>query len=261
MSENFPKQVKAGALILIAFSALAFVYQYGRSVNQQFPNKTFSVDGESKLDAPNNIATFTASVVTEGDKDVTSIQTQNTEKMNAIIAYLKEQGVEKKDLQTQDYNLTPRYEYSNCTAGTSVCPPPAIVGYTLSQALVIKVRNLDTVGTLLSGLVEKGANTVSNVSFTSDTDENSDVRSEARKEAVEKARAKAESIAKAGGFRVGRVVSLYEDQTPVDQGDMMYGRGGGVMEATKSAAPVPPTIEPGSENGKVRVTITYEILN
>jgi uncharacterized protein YggE len=256
MTEDFMKQMKSVAFILLALAAVGYVYHFGRSVDQTYPNRTFSVDGEAKVETATDIATFTASVVTEGGKDVGEIQKQNVEKMNTIDAFLNEQGVEKKDLQTSQYTLNPRYSYSSCTGG-GVCPPPSITGYTLSQSLTVKVRNMDTIGTILSGIVEKGANSVSGVNFTVDDD--SDVKQAARTEAIAKAQKKAQEMAKAGGFRVGKLISIYEDGgvTPVD--NQGYGMGGGPMAETKAASA--PTIEPGTQSGKLHVNLTFEILN
>jgi len=257
MSEDFMKQVKGIAFIVLAFSAIVYVYQYGRSIDQTYPNKTFSVDGDAKMETATDIATFSATVVTEGGKNVADIQKQNTEKMNTINAFLGEQGVEKKDLQTSQYSLNPRYSYSNCVSG-EVCPPPAITGYTLTQSLTVKVRNLESLGDMLSGIVEKGANTVSGVDFTVDDD--TDARQVARTEAIAKAKQKAIEIARAGNFRVGKLVSLYEDSGMNPTDTVNYrGLGGGLQADVKSA--VAPVIEPGTQQGTVHINLTYEIIN
>lgn len=254
MSEDIIKQVKIGTFIVLVLCVAAYVYQYGRSVNQAYPSKTFAVDGEVKMETATDIATFRVSVVTEGGSDVSDIQKKNIEKMNTINAFLQEQGVEKKDLQTSQYTLSPRYSYAQCD-GRSVCPPPAIVGYTLTQSLTVKVRNLEPLGNILSGIVEQGANTVSEVSFAVDDDE--DARQKARTEAMKKAQKKAREIAKTGNFRLGKLVSLYEDQgmSPVYSGDR--GMGGEVL-MEKAVAPV---IESGTESDTVRMILTYEIKN
>lgn len=254
MSEDFIKQAKSIAFIVLAFSAVVYVYQYGRSIDQSYPNKTFSVDGEAKMETATDIATFTASVVTEGEKNVADIQKQNVEKMNTIDAFLGEQGVEKKDLQTNQYSLTPRYTYFPCD-GRTVCPPAVISGYTLTQTLSVKVRNLGSIGDILSGIVEKGANSVSGISFTVDDD--TDAKQAARAEAITNAQKKAQEIAKAGNFRIGKLVALYEDSgvTP----EMYGGLGGGQQAEMKSA--VAPVIEPGTQSGTVHMNLTYEIIN
>lgn len=257
MSEDFIKQAKNIAFLAIAFSAVVYVYQYGRSVDQTFPTKTFSVDGEAKMEIATDIAVFTVSVVTEGEKNVAVIQKQNTEKMNAINTFLGEQGVEKKDLQTSQYTLNPRYSYGDCNGG-GICPPPMIVGYTLTQSLTVKVRNFESLGDILSGIVTKGANTVSGVSFA--IDDTTEERQVARAEAIKKAQKKARDIALAGDFRVGQLISIYEDASTAPSDAIRYGAmGGGAQMDMKS--PSSPTIEPGTQSDIVRVNLTYEIVN
>lgn len=250
MSEDSMKRLKSITFVVLALAAVAYVYQYGRSVN--FTNQnSFTVTGEANMEVPTDIAAFTVSVVTEGGNNVSDIQKQNVEKMNNINAFLKEQGVEKKDLKTSQYSLTPRYSYPNC-ADRSACPPPSISGYTLTQTLAVKVRDLEKIGNILSGITEKGANTVSGISFTVDDD--NDARQKARTEAIENAQKKAKDIAKAGNFRVGRLTSVFEEEG----GGIQPGFGGNSLEFKAVSAPI---IEPGTQSGKVRMNLTYEIKN
>lgn len=252
MREFILKAAIAGAALLFAVSAVVYSYQYSRSVNKAYPTRTFSVEGAGDIDTTPDVAKFSVSVVTDGGKNVAEMQGMNTEKMNTVTAFLKEQGVDKKDMKTSRYDLAPRYDYS-CREGA--CPPPAIIGYTLSQTLDVKVRDTAKLGDLLSGVVENGANSVSEVRFVVDDDDAA--KSEARAEAIEKAKKKAKAVAKAGGFRLGKIVSLYESNfMPQDGG---YGMGGSEMSSLK--AMVPPTIEPGTQSTTVQVTLVYEIIN
>lgn len=251
--ESLSKCVKAGALALIALAAVMASYQYKESVENTYPTRTFSVDGSGDVDTTPDLATFSATVTTDGGKDVAEVQGANTEKMNRINAYLKEQGVDKDDLKTSQYNLSPRYSYNPCTAGS--CPAPTITGYNLTQTLEVKVRESSKLGSLLSGVVENGANSVSEVRFTVDDD--TAARDEARAEAIAEAKKKAKTLAKTAGFRLGKLVSLYENTNPV----MPYYGMGGDMEMSVKAVSAPPVIESGTQNTKVQVTLTYEIKN
>jgi hypothetical protein len=103
--------------------------------------------------------------------------------------------------------------------------------------------------------VKEGANSVSQLSFT--LDDPSSVKNEARDKAITQARAKAEMIAGSGGFTVGRLLSIDEGgASPIYYESAMksasYGMGGGI------AAPAP-TIEAGSQDVTVNVTLRYEI--
>ena len=75
--------------------------------------------------------------------------------------------------------------------------------------------------------------------------------------AIEKAQKKAKEIAEAGNFKVGRLLSIQEGFTPYyprySFAESLDAAGGG------GAVPPSPTIEPGSQEVKVNVTLVYEI--
>lgn len=245
----------AGVLIglVLAVSAAYFTYYFAKSIQPE-AYRSFVVTGEGKVTAVPDIASFYFSITTEGGMDVAVLQKENTEKVNKAITYLKEGGVEAKDIQTQDYSLNPRYQYTNCQPGMP-CPPAEIIGYTISQTVSVKVRNLEKAGALLSGVVNVGATNVSQLSFT--IDEPTALQNQARVEALADAKAKAEAIAKSSGFELGKVLSI--DENNASPYPMPYYRG---IDAVKSdsgvAAPVP-AIEPGSQEVIVTVTVRYEI--
>lgn len=248
------RYAKTGAFVLVAFAAVIYSYQYARFVGNAYPGKTFSVEGVGEIDSVPDVASFSVSVITEGGRNVADAQRMNTEKMNRINAYVKEQGIEAKDLKTSQYNVSPRYDYPPCKDG--VCPRPAISGYSISQSLDVKVRETEKLGDLLSGVVENGGNSVSDIRFV--VDDEDAAKAEARDEAIDKAKKKAKAMAKAGGFRIGKVVSIYESSSspmPMDA----YGRGG--MEMSDMKAMAAPTIEPGTQTSQVQVSVTYEILD
>lgn len=251
MNELHLKALKAGSLAVMALGVMVYVFNYARSIDRTYPPRTFSAEGTVEIDTTPDIATFSAAVVTDGGQDVAALQEKNTEKMNAVNAFLKEQGIENKDLKTTQYSLNPRYSYPTCSGG--VCPPATIVGYTLTQTLQVKVRELGKLSTLLSGVVEQGANSVTDIRFVVDDD--TAAKNEARKEAIAKAEEKAKSIAQAAGFRLGEVVNVYES---ADTPPLPYEGGmGGGLDMAKSA--VAPTIEPGTQTAQVTMVLTYAI--
>lgn len=248
------RSAKVAAIVVLALSAAVYTYQYGREVGQSYPNRTFSVDASADIDVVPDIATFSVSVVTEGGTDVPGIQKKNTEKMNAVNAFLGEQEIDKKDMKTTQYSLVPRYEYPRCDE-KGICPKPFISGYSLTTTLSVKVRDTEKLGGILSGVVDRGANTVSDVSFVVDDD--TAAKNTARAEAIAAAKVKAEAIAKSGGFRVGPIVAFYENSGDIPLTDL--GGRGGVAEAKVMSSSVAPEIEPGTVEKTVRVTVTYEI--
>lgn len=246
------------AMLVVAAAAWQFVAAYGKQI-QPSSFRSFSVSGEGKVVAVPDVAEFTFSVVTQGGTGIAALETQNTDAVNKAIAFVKSEGVDQKDIETQNYDLSPRYQYYNCAhpeSSVQPCPPPDIVGYTITQTVQVKVRDFTKIGDIFSGVVKSGANTVSQLSFT--IDDPTSVQDEARAQAIAKAKAKAQSVADAGGFSLGELLSINESGAPGPMPMYAYdsksvlGMGG----ASVSAAP---SIQPGSEDVVVDVTMTYEI--
>lgn len=251
--QNFLGVAAIASLLMIGIAALNYSNNYGQSI-QPSSFRSFSVTGEGKAIGIPDIAAFTFGIVTEGDKDIAKLQTDNTTKVNAAINFLKSSGVEAKDIKTEAYDLQPRYQYYNCYGADSSgkpCPPATIVGYTITNTVSVKVRKFEKVGEIVAGVTNAGANNVSSLNFT--IDDSSALQDQARAEAIAKAKAKAKSIAKAGGFGLGRLLSIEENSNnyyPIYSFEAV----------SKDSAPsVAPTIEPGSKDITVTVTLRYEI--
>lgn len=243
------------AMMLVAFAIVKYVGAYAESI-QPSSFRSFSVSGEGKVVAVPDVAQFSFEVITEGEKNLGATEKINTEQANAAIKFIKDQGVDAKDIKSTSYGVEPRYQYYNCGGDSSrPCPPPTIVGYTIRHSIQVKIRDFSKIGELLSGIINAGANSVSQLSFT--VDDPTGVENSARAEAIMKAKEKARAIAEAGGFRVGRLLSIDE--------------GGGVIpfyartesfafDKGMGAAPaMPPSVEPGSQDVRVTVTLRYEI--
>lgn len=241
------------AIILALIASFWYVSAYSKSV---VPQRIFTASGEGKVVAVPDVAELSFGVLTEGGKNIGVLQKENSDKVNQIIAFLKENGVDEKDIKTQYYNISPRYQYYYCPppevgGEARPCPPSEIVGYSINQSVSVKVRDLTKAGDMVAGVVDRGANTVSGPTFT--IDDPTEFQNQAREEAMKKAKAKAEAIAKAAGFKLGKLISVQEGISVPSlyraEYALAYGKGG-------DGAPV---IEPGSQEVNVSVTLTYEI--
>lgn len=241
------------ALLAFAFAVLSYVNAYSKSIEPS-SFRSFSASGEGKVVAIPDVAKFTFSVITEGGTDIAKLQKENTDKVNKAITFIKSKGIEAKDIKTESYNLNPRYQYFSCPKAGGPCPPAEVVGYTITQTLSVKIREFSKIGEVLSGVIQNGANSASELNFT--IDDPTEVQNKARAEAIMKAKAKAKAIAEAGEFRIGRLLSINEGgyYPPIYE---KFGRGGD-FAGVEAALPVP-TIEPGSQDVIVNVTLQYEI--
>lgn len=222
-------------------------------------SNTISISGSGEVFAVPDRATFTVTVREDAD-NVTAAQEKATDKSNAIIDYLRGEGVEEKDIKTISYNVNPKYEYTQGTCTNFSCPPSnqVLVGFEVWQMLEVKVQDPKKAGELLSGVGNQGASEVSSLSFTIEDEDT--LRAEARQMAINEAREKADALASQLGVKVVRVVGFYEDSggyPPMPY----YARGGMAMDmASESAVKLAAPELPAGENKITSsVNITYEI--
>jgi uncharacterized protein YggE len=139
-----------------------------------------------------------------------------------------------------------------------VCPPATITGYTIRQIAEVKIRDFSKIGDVMAGVVEKGANSVSNFQFT--IDEPAKYQNQAKEEAIAKAKEKAGMVADAAGFSVGRLLGIDDSYYPVTYTNSYksaYGTGAAMDQAVRLESA--PSIEAGSQEITSTVTLRYEI--
>lgn len=213
---------------------------------------TVTVDGMGKVTAVPDVATISFTVSENGD---TASQATDAaaKKTNVAIAVATGLGIEEKDIKTTSYSLSPRYAYQPpCYSGYCPQTESRIIGYSISQTIEVKVRDLDKVGQALSGLADAGVSNLYGPNFM--VDDEDALKAEARKEAIKEARTKAKALAKDLGVRLVRVSSYYESGGPIYYG---YGKGGAAMDAAAPSAT--PSVPTGENEISVNVTVTYEI--
>ncbi|MBI2640429.1 MAG: SIMPL domain-containing protein, partial [Candidatus Sungbacteria bacterium] len=86
-------------LVLSSFAITLSYLAYAKNQSDQVSTRQINVSGEGKVAVKPDIATFTASVVTQAEK-VRTAQEENAQRSNRIIEFTKAQGVAEKDLKT-----------------------------------------------------------------------------------------------------------------------------------------------------------------
>jgi uncharacterized protein len=247
-----------GTLALVAFvvALVSYAYMTIKASHEWGGPTTISIMGTGEVQATPDIASFSFSVRADGP-DATTVQSKSAESINAIIAYLEGQGVEKKDIETSGYNLYPKFKYTEqpC-AGGFYCPPGEQVpdGFEASQTITVKVRDLTKAGTILSEVGAKGATDISSLAFTIDDDKN--LRIKAREMAIADAKAQADILATQLGVTFGDIMGYYEESPS----DPYYG--GKMMEPKmmmEDAAAVAPEVPTGETTVTAKVNVTYRV--
>ncbi|HOB90020.1 MAG TPA: SIMPL domain-containing protein [Candidatus Colwellbacteria bacterium] len=239
------KMILSLSLVILIFAGVFALTEWGKSLT---PARTVTVSADSKVAIAPDLAEVSFSVITEG-ANPTTLQIENTTKMNAAIQYVKGKGIEAKDVKTSNYNLQPKYEYDRINRTTYIS------GYTLTQTIIIKIRDLSKIAEIVAGLPGLGVNEISSVRFSIEDPDK--FLADTRKEAFDKAFEKAKAMASMNRVSLGKVVGFSESTNNYIRYDYSLEKTA-AMGAGVVPAPVP-TIEPGSEEITVYVTVIYEI--
>lgn len=207
-------------------------------------------------------------------------QTQANTVANKIVADLKKMGIAEKDIKTSNYNSYPVYEQtsgSKAIVGTrsggsgvviqppmSVVPPPQsdqqpIVGYTVSQNVNVTVRNISKANGIVDTITKDGAENISGPSFTFSDSKQKSLTDQARNAAIADAKQKAQSLAKAAGIHLGRIINIQEDGIyPMrTMGGKAMDSNGSVGVTTQTIS-LPTNLNPGENTITQNVTLSYE---
>jgi len=138
-----------------------------------------NVSGEGETAVAPDMAILSLTVLQQAETAEAAL-TANNAAMRNVVGALRERGVEEKDIQTSQFQIFPRHEQTDAKDGNS--DPGKIVGYQVSNALTVRVRDLSKLGALLDQSVKLGVNEGGQISFTNDNPEAA--LTEARKKAV-----------------------------------------------------------------------------
>ncbi len=236
-------------LLAVIIGGGFFVYgkHLDRSPSPVAPG-TISVTGEGKVQIAPDIAEMSFGVTTGVLPTAKAASDKVAADMNKILAAVKAQGIDDKDITTESFYLNPSYDWSDGRQ--------RLRGYEATQSLRVKVRDLEKVGDVLTAATDNGANQAGGISFTLEDPEGK--KDEARTKAIASAKEKAEKLAAQLGQTLGDVQSFNENgggwYPPVMYAREAYAVGGGA-DGDKASMPLPS----GEQDIVITVSITYEL--
>ena len=192
-----------------------------------------------------DVAIISAGVQTRS-ATATGAISENASRMEKVRAALKAAGIADRDIQTSNISLNPEYRYQDNQ-------PPQLTGYTASNQVNVRFRDIRNSGRILDALVAQGANQINGPSLTIDKPELA--LDEARANAIAVGRARAELYARTLGMRVVRLLSVTEGggfNTPQPIVMMRAERGGATGAADSK-------IDPGEQQLQVSVSLSFEL--
>jgi uncharacterized protein YggE len=213
------------------------------TINQTIAGTRLDISATGEVTRVPDIAIVSTGGVTKASTARAAIQ-QAAARMARVRTALKAAGVEDRDIQTSSLNLNPEYRYVNNQ-------PPQLTGYSASNQLTVRFRDLGNAGTIIDALVAEGANQINGPTLTIDKPEAA--LDEARARAVATGRARADLYARAMGLRVVRIVAISESggSFPVPPPMPV------MMEARAQAASS--KIDPGEQKLQVNLAMTFEL--
>jgi uncharacterized protein len=231
--------ILAGLLCAAVLPAAANAQQ--STINQTIAGTRLDISATGEATRVPDVAIISAGVVSRSATASAAIQ-DAADRMERVRAALKRAGVADRDIQTSNISLNPEYRYPENQA-------PQLTGYTASNQVTVRFRDIRSSGKILDALVAQGANQINGPNLTIDKPEAA--LDEARASAIATGRARADLYARAVGMRVVRLVSMSESGgyavPPPPMPVMMQAR-----EASTK-------IDPGEQKLQVNLAMVYEL--
>ncbi|MBN1326192.1 SIMPL domain-containing protein [Candidatus Falkowbacteria bacterium] len=229
-------------IVMIFWARNLYKQNYYIGKNPQI-DRTITITGEGKVTAIPDIATLSLGMENTS-MDIQEAQKKNSGTMNSLLNQLTALNVAKEDIQTTSYNIYPQYDWIE---GRQI-----LRGYTISQNVVVKIRDTEKVDEVLKIVGDLKLNQVGGLNF--DVDEPETYRQQARELALQNAKEKADALANIMGVKLGKVISFNESGAPTYY-DTYYkteaiGLGGGGTA---------PSVSAGSQEIIVNASVVYEL--
>ena len=214
-------------------------------INREKTEKTVRVSGTGIVAGDPDLVVLSIGVSVERDS-VKQARTEAAEAMAGVIESLKGNGLLDEDIQTQHFSIHQQYDWSKGRR--------EFRGYSVTNTVSAKIRDLDTVGNVIDDAAEAGGDLVEINSIQFTIDDPTKLKMQARVAAMQDAQTKAQTLATEGGVTLGKPISISES------GDFYAPRPVNLEFAfADDAAAVETPIQSGQLQISVTVSVIYEI--
>jgi len=206
------------------------------------------VNAEGKVAATPDIATLSLGIEAQAES-VATAQSQASDAMEKVMAALKKEGVENKDIQTQYFSIQKMTRWDN-DKQTEV-----VTGYRVTNQVTAKIRAIDKTGAIIDAVAEAGGDLtrINNISFS--VEDPTQYYEEAREAAMDAAKKKATQLASLAGVSLG--TPTFVTESSFSSPPIYLDR----MEAIPMAgdAKIETPVSPGETEITLNVQVTYAI--
>jgi uncharacterized protein YggE len=240
MSLPSPKSF-TGLLVLLAVALAA----YPALAHDEAQKRTISLSATGAVKTTPDKVDISTGVTSEA-KTARQALDLDTAAVSKIVAALKEDGIEPKDIQTVNFSVGPVYEQRPYDKPA----PPVVIGYRVTNQVRITLHDTKKLGGILDKVVTLGSNQIDSIEF--GVEEPEALKDEARKLALKNVTDNAKLYAEAAGVGLGPILSIAEEESSYYPRAMPAATRGFDM-----AKEVP--IEAGTATVEIRVRVTWEI--
>jgi len=241
---------KSVQITLIIVAGIVFLTIVGYLIfNSMSSQNTVTVQGYSGLNVLPDLAVVYFNVETRGttSEEATS---KNSKIVENLTANLINEGFEKEDIQTQNFNVYPDYVYSGSVRKEN--------GYVVTHSLKVEMpaEQTDKIGKSIDSGISAGAG-VSYINFELTSENQNKYKAEAMKLAAEDATIKANSVAEGFGKKAGKLVSVSVNEWGYYPW-IVYS-GSGMVSDAKLAREASTTIQPSEQTITASVSAVFKI--
>lgn len=202
------------------------------------------VNGVGKVSVRPDIADLSLAVNVQA-KTADAARAGAAEAMTQVLAALKAQGLEARDLQTRWVSLYPVYAPNT---------PNLVVGYQVQNQISARVRDIGKTGEVLDAAVKAGGDAVRLQGLSFAIADPAAAQAKARALATEDAQAKAKQYAELLQITVGKPIRISESSGGGAPVPMV-----GQLRMMRAAAEAPTPVEAGEQEVTVTVEVTFAI--
>lgn len=221
------------------------------NITQETPQRdTLTVSGTGEVKLAPDMATVSI-VINTTEEQAEDAQRKNAELTEAVLASIRANGVQDADIQTEDIHLSEEYDYEKS--------PAKLMGYSMRNTLSVTVRDIATIGSVITDAINAGATGTYNLAFT--VSDSSGAYRDALTAAVVEARGKANAIAAALCVELAPIpVSVNEVSNSYQPYayDNMLRPEANEMPAEESADSI--AVSTGELSITAKVSVVYEVI-
>ncbi len=247
-------------VLVLGTARLAVPVAAAQAKEQQ--TRTIVVSGQAQLNVPPDVVIITMGVETS-EKTIAASKRQNDERIKVVLTLMKGLGIDPDSIKVDYLSVGPRYYGSDV--------------FQVRRTVVITLKDIARFDDLVDAILQLEGSNLLNVDFR--TSELRKYRDQARSLAMKAAKEKADAMAGELGQKVGRPISIVEDQNNwwsyynFYSAYYGYGRssaGANVVQNVQNVQPLDTgasavggdtSVAPGQISVQAKVTVTFELAD